>query len=64
VLTLHVTESVAGKPRRNDVQGAFGYSTHTDYDVFWIAAHHATCTFGEAGCRLENEVFAIYAAHL
>jgi hypothetical protein len=62
LLRLHVTRYLSGRGDAN-VVGTFGYSAHTDYDAFWIAAHDASCTESET-CPLENEVFAIYAARL
>jgi hypothetical protein len=62
LLRLHVTRYLSGRGDAN-VVGTFGFSAHTDYAAFWIAAHDASCTESET-CPLENEVFAIYEAHL
>jgi hypothetical protein len=63
VLALHGTRELVS-PSKVVVKGTFGYSAHTDQDVFWIAARSFSCVFGEGGCAPEHEVFAIYAARL
>jgi hypothetical protein len=63
VLALHGTRERV-LPSKVEVKGTFGYSAHTDQDVFWIAARSFSCVFGEAGCAPEHEVIAIYAARL
>src|SRR2546430_11177302 len=47
------------------VRGVFGYSTHTDAMVFWIAARHLRVEPEEKGGPIyHTERFSVYAARL
>jgi hypothetical protein len=53
-----------GTPKREAYsRGAWGYSSHTRYMVFWIAAR--TCEYAgrESGCEV-TQVASVYAARL
>src|ERR1700737_1598265 len=58
-LTLAVT---TGGPEPYRVLGTFGYSAHTDYDLFWVAARSIDCS-GKGGCS-GPEGLSIYMARL
>jgi len=67
ILTLRVTIDDR-KPISRSTVGTFGYSAHTDHEVFWIAARSFSCPpgFSEEHCGglTNNEVSSIYAVQV
>lgn len=60
VLPLHITGNQGSKT----ALGAFGYSAHTDYAVFWVASEQLVKSCGSESCSSEVVTSSLYSAPL